>query len=223
MNLVELALTTYTEGTAAHVEQDEHYAVQAREELLRLARACAGSTLCTDAASLEWQYATEGLPEQVEEARAFLVLGRPEYLRYRIDHDDVDNVSFDLVRPCLACGHDRIATVNSLFHLGQLLHQEEERSPDAPAEAAPLTVFRASHDSIPLGLYATAAAARAHCEAEERRSWPTGTTLAFAWVEDVVDGVAELAVTAGQNEESATRYVVTALEAALEYAPDGEG
>lgn len=80
-----------------------------------------------------------------------------------------------------------------------------------------LTIFRASHDSIVMGLYTTDAAAREHCEAEERRSWPTGTNLTFDWIEDEEDGVAELTVLAGQNEESVTGYVVTALEVAAEY------
>ncbi|KND29895.1 hypothetical protein [Streptomyces stelliscabiei] len=134
MNLVELALTTYTEGTAAQAEQDAEYAVEAKREIVRLARACAGSTLCADATSLDWQYTAEGLPEQVEEARAFLVPGLPEYLRYRIDHE-AENVSFDLVRPCVACGHDRIDKVNSLFDLGLILHQDEEPAPAETAEA----------------------------------------------------------------------------------------
>ncbi|MDX3162387.1 hypothetical protein PV516_01050 [Streptomyces scabiei] len=136
MNLIEHALTVFTEGTAAQAEQDAEYAIEAREELLRLARACAASTLCADAASLDWQCTTEGLPEHVEEARAFLAPGLPEYLRYRIDHNDVDNVAFDLVRPCPPCGRDRIDKVNSLFNLGQLLHQADEPAPAETAEAA---------------------------------------------------------------------------------------
>ncbi|MFM9595705.1 hypothetical protein ACKI1J_24405 [Streptomyces scabiei] len=150
MNLVDLALTTYTEGTAAQAEQDAEYAVEAQQELLRLARACASSTLCADAASLDWQCVTESLPEHVEEARAFLALGFPEYLRYRIDHNDVDNVSFDLVRPCPPCGRDRIDKVNSLFNLGQLLHQAEEPAPgktaEAVAEPGPLAALEALQD-----------------------------------------------------------------------------
>jgi hypothetical protein len=149
MNLIEHALTTYTEGTAAKAEREAEHATEAREELLRFARACAGSTLCADAASLDWQCITEGLPDQVEEARAFLVPGRPDYLRYRIDHEDADNVqvSFDLVRPCLACGHDRIAKVTSLFHLGQLLQQDEqhpaaEEDQASTEEPGPLTAVQ---------------------------------------------------------------------------------
>ncbi|MFF1483085.1 hypothetical protein ACIGZH_01920 [Streptomyces sp. NPDC058319] len=89
----------------------------------------------------------------------------------------------------------------------------------AELEAAPCTVYRAEHpdSGVTLGHYGTAAAARAHCEATERRSWPTGTTLAFDWIEDDEDRVAELMVAAGQNEESTTGYIVTALELDSEY------
>lgn len=94
----------------------------------------------------------------------------------------------------------------------------------AELEAAPTTFYRAEHpdSGITLGHYGTAAASRAHCEAEERRSWPTGTTLAFDWIEDEEDGVAELVVTAGQNEESTTGYIVTALEAPSEYDEEAD-
>jgi hypothetical protein len=69
---------------------------------------------------------------------------------------------------------------------------------DEPAEAPPLTVFRASHDSI------------------------AGHNLVFDWIEDDEDRVAELVVTAGQNEESTTGYVVEALEIASAYDPDAD-
>ncbi|MGW5123214.1 hypothetical protein ACWEQ7_03960 [Streptomyces sp. NPDC004069] len=95
---------------------------------------------------------------------------------------------------------------------------------DEPAVAPPLMVYRAEHpdSGITLGRYGTEAAARAHCEATERRSWPTGTSLSFDWIEDEEDGVAELVVVAGQNEESTTGYMVTALELASAYDPDGD-
>lgn len=88
---------------------------------------------------------------------------------------------------------------------------------EATLETAPLTIYYAEHDSILMGRYTTAAAARKHCETEERRSWPAGTNLAFNWIEDEEDGAAELTVVAGQNEESITGYVVSALTVASEY------
>jgi len=94
----------------------------------------------------------------------------------------------------------------------------------AELEAAQGTVYRAEHpdSGITLGHYGTATAAREHCEAEERRAWPTGTTLVFDWIEDDEDRVAELVVTAGQNEESTTGYIVTALEVPSEYDEEAD-
>jgi hypothetical protein len=82
--------------------------------------------------------------------------------------------------------------------------------------ATPLTAFRASHDSIVMGLYTTAAAAREHCEAEERYSWGKGDAPSFDWIEDEEDGVAELTAWVG-GEECATGYIVTAIEVASKY------
>lgn len=119
-----------------------------------------------------------------------------------------------------ACDADWSATLaycHGMRAAAALLTGAAEANP-----ASTLTVFRASHDSIVMGLYTTAAEARAHCEGEERRSWPTGTSLAFDWIEDDEDGVAELVVAAGQNEESTTGYVVTALEVASKYDEEAD-
>ena len=101
---------------------------------------------------------------------------------------------------------------------------EKLRARVAELETAPTSVYRAEHpdSGITLGHYGTEKAAREHCEAEERRSWPTGTTLAFDWIEDDEDRVAELVVTAGQNEESTTGYIVTALELDSEYDAEAD-
>ncbi|PNG19733.1 hypothetical protein [Streptomyces cahuitamycinicus] len=102
--------------------------------------------------------------------------------------------------------------------------QRRLRARVAELEAAPTTVYRAEHpdSGITLGHYGTDTAARAHCEATERRSWPTGTSLSFDWIEDEDDGVAELVVTAGQNEESTTGYIVTAIEVPSEYDEEAD-
>jgi len=91
-------------------------------------------------------------------------------------------------------------------------------------ETAPVTVYRAEHpdSGITLGHYGTEAAARAHCEATERNAWPKGTLLGFGWIRDALpedeeDGIAELVVTAGQNEESTTGYIVIALDVPSAY------
>ncbi|MBQ1122589.1 hypothetical protein [Streptomyces sp. B15] len=91
-------------------------------------------------------------------------------------------------------------------------------TPEKAAElaAAPRTIYRAEHDSIVMGLYTNVKAARAHCEAEERRAWAAFEKPSFSWSEDEEDGVFELTVWVG-GEECATGYVVTPLEAASEY------
>ena len=85
-------------------------------------------------------------------------------------------------------------------------------------EVPPLVVYRASHDSIVMGLYTTAAEARKHCESELRREWPNSL---LDWIEDEEDGVAEL-VAESADGETATGYVVTPLEVASAYDEDGD-
>lgn len=102
-----------------------------------------------------------------------------------------------------------------------LLQQATPGTPMEPGETVP-KVYRASHDAIVMGLYTTAAAARAHCEAEERRSWgETSAPTNFDWIEDEEDGVAEMTAFVG-GEERTTGYVVTPLEVAAAYDPDGD-
>lgn len=112
---------------------------------------------------------------------------------------------------------ERHSTNEALDDAARALREQRDRI--AELEAAPVTVYRAEHpdSGITLGHYGTDAAAREHCETTERHSWPKGTTLAFDWIEDDEDRVAELVVTAGQNEESTTGYIVTALELDSEY------
>lgn len=134
MNIVELALTTYTESKAMEAEEAGDRFERERDEFMKRARGCASSTLSEDAGDLDWQYTpAASLPDSVEEARALLAPGRLEYLRYRADYADEDNMSvaFELVQPCLACGHDRITEVTGLFHLGQILSQPEDQRPTA--------------------------------------------------------------------------------------------
>lgn len=112
---------------------------------------------------------------------------------------------------------ERHTTNEALSDAAETLRANRDRI--AELEAAPTTVYRAEHpdSGITLGHYGTGAAARAHCEAEERRAWSSSSDLRFDWIEDDEDRVAELVVTAGQNEESTTGYIVTALELASEY------
>lgn len=84
--------------------------------------------------------------------------------------------------------------------------------------AAPRVIYRAQHESVAMGLYTTAAEARAHCVAEQRRWGGSSETSALDWIEDEEDGIAELVTMATHGEsETPTGYVVTALEIASKY------
>ncbi|MEU2340113.1 hypothetical protein ABZ608_42420 [Streptomyces sp. NPDC013172] len=110
------------------------------------------------------------------------------------------------------------AALGALF----LLQQATIGAPMQPGETVP-KVYRAQHDSIAMGLYTTATEARAHCVAEERRTWSTGANPVFDWIEDEEDGVAELVTVAEDGEtETVTGYIVTALEVAAAYDPDAD-
>jgi hypothetical protein len=143
--------------------------------------------------------------------------------RAREGQEALQHMLFAVIAAQLArkAATDETAELRARLAEAEAAESDDDVRPD-PTEPQPLTVFRAQHDSIPMGLYTTAAEAREHCEDEERRSWPTGTNLSFDWIEDEDDGVAELVVVAGQNEESTTGHVVTALEVASKYDPDGE-
>jgi hypothetical protein len=101
-------------------------------------------------------------------------------------------------------------------------------------ETSPLTVYRASHDSIVMGLYTTAAEARKHCEAAVRSEHAETTTVKLWWREDEdtvdqpEDGEAELieqvksAVVPGPGLTRPTGYIVTPLEVASAFDPDAD-
>lgn len=105
-----------------------------------------------------------------------------------------------------------------------MLALAEATGQPAPA-AAELTVYRASHESIVMGLYTTREAARAHCEADERATRRGGTDgLTFAWVPEDSDphSPEELCVFAGLDDEDTTGYIVTPLAVASAYDPEAE-
>jgi hypothetical protein len=85
----------------------------------------------------------------------------------------------------------------------------------APAE---LTVYRASHESIVMGLYTTREAAQHHCEAAACRDI-YGTASLF-WIEDEEDGVFELVAEMVRDARGSTGYVVTPLAVASAYDPE---
>ena len=121
---------------------------------------------------------------------------------------------------CVAAQLSRADTLDRLCR-EQRARADAAETRVAELEAAPRTAFRASHDSIVMGLYTTAAEARKHCEAEERRSWATFEKPRFDWAEDEEDGVAEMTAWVG-GEAAETGYEVTALEIASEYDEEAD-
>lgn len=93
----------------------------------------------------------------------------------------------------------------------------------AELEAGLTTVYRAEHPDagITLGHYGTAAAARAHCEATERRTWATFENPSFSWLEDDEQPVAEMTAWV-DGEKCTTGYIVTALELDTEYDEEAD-
>ncbi|MDT0387878.1 hypothetical protein [Streptomyces dubilierae] len=81
-----------------------------------------------------------------------------------------------------------------------------------------LTVYRASWDTLPLGHYTTAQAAREHCEKRALRDLPS---ISLDWIEDEEAGVAELVGSIGEEERS-LGYVVTAVDVASEYDEEAD-
>lgn len=101
----------------------------------------------------------------------------------------------------------------------------------AATPTSPRTVYRASHESIVMGLYDTREAARAHCEAEERLTGATGTALSYTWIPDDSDPMSAEELTIfdhtdigddGAPAETTTGYVVTPLTVAATYDPEAE-
>jgi hypothetical protein len=96
----------------------------------------------------------------------------------------------------------------------------------AELEAAQGTVFRASHDSIVMGLYTTREAAQAHCEAKVQQEEPAGSIRHMSWVADDIGADAEYELHITPAETSGlirgTGYVVTPLEVASEYDEEAD-
>lgn len=117
--------------------------------------------------------------------------------------------------------------------LARLLAPSQALREAESAEEQPLTIYRAAHGSIVMGLYTTAAEARKHCETELRREYAESTKVSLWWREDEdtvdqpEDGEQELYVHATPAGMSPGRtwnsgYVVTPLEVASVYDPDGD-
>jgi hypothetical protein len=103
------------------------------------------------------------------------------------------------------------------------LGEKDTREGESTSPAT-LTIYRAEHDSgIPLGLYTTEAAARAHCEATASHEHPGSVALSFDWIDDESEPEEprELTVTIDGDEET-TGYIVTPLTVASEYDAEAD-
>ncbi len=120
LGVADLAGIAYRTTNAEAEQQGDAMFDQHREEFLASASNCAQGSLGKEAADqLTWIYTgTADLPPDTEEATALLDEAHTDYLRYR--HSDED-VTFELVQPCGACGHQKINAVHNLVHLGALL------------------------------------------------------------------------------------------------------
>ncbi|MFF1961023.1 hypothetical protein ACFVWX_29115 [Streptomyces sp. NPDC058220] len=92
-----------------------------------------------------------------------------------------------------------------------------------PSGGSALTVYRAAHDVIPVGLYTTMPAAQRHCEALLSDEHPDDSVaLSFDWIGDADDLEEpwELVAQIDGGEEQATGYVVTPLRVDAAYDPE---
>ena len=86
---------------------------------------------------------------------------------------------------------------------------------------APLTVYRAECDTIPLDTYQSRQAARDHCRAQMERAEPD--RIGLHWVpveEDEPDGMEVLAYVDADGERVETDFVVTPIAVQAAYDPE---
>ncbi|MFE3471154.1 hypothetical protein ACFXOI_05620 [Streptomyces bacillaris] len=118
-------------------------------------------------------------------------------------------------RPSALYAHQAAA-----LHAAGLVHTAEDL---AELEARERTVYRAEHETIPLGTYTTEDAARAHAEAEQSLSYGPEHTVLFDWVRDEEDEeFSELTVEVDGGQPQFTGYVVVPVLAEATYDPDAE-
>lgn len=100
--------------------------------------------------------------------------------------------------------------------------------PDHPVKPNEMTIYRASHESIVMGHYTTAAAAREHCETYARNEHIGDGELALWWREDEdtvdqpEDGTAELIESTHPHYSRPTGYIVTPLTVTSAYDEEAD-
>ncbi|MGW0545268.1 hypothetical protein ACWD0D_33980 [Streptomyces griseoincarnatus] len=107
------------------------------------------------------------------------------------------------------------------LHAAGLVHTAEEI---AELDSRARTVYRAEHETIPVGSYTTEAEARRHCESLISDEYPVGTALFFDWIgeEDDPEEPRELVVQGPHEDAVPTGYIVVPLEVAATFDPDAE-
>ena len=144
--------------------------------------------------------------------------GHPTWLRAK---DDTRRCPWCRVAELEA---ERHSTNEALSDAAEALRRQRDRI--IALETAPTRVFRASHDSIVMGLYTTREAAQAHCEAKVQQEEPAGSIRHMSWVADDIgpDAEYELHITPAETGGliRGTGYVVTPLEVASEYDEEAD-
>lgn len=105
---------------------------------------------------------------------------------------------------------------------------EKDTAPAATSTSQPteLTIYRAAYEAehIPLGLYTTPAAAKAHCEAALSADYPQHVTVIHDWIRDDSDPEEpwELVAEINGNTEQPTGYAVYPITVVTEYDPEAD-
>ncbi|MER6821621.1 hypothetical protein ABT316_19185 [Streptomyces cellulosae] len=170
-----------------------------------------------------WQLSAEELASQAASTLLGLGMlvpegGAAELERLRARVAELEAAALEGRSVLAAFCHDLDDPGSNAFGALFLLQQATPSVPMQRCEPEP-KVYRASHDSIQMGLYLTAAAARAHCEAMERRA--NSAEAELDWIEDEEEGIAELVSETVLGEES-TGFVVTEVPVSAEYDEEAD-
>lgn len=117
-----------------------------------------------------------------------------------------------------------------ILWLHELRTRTAEKDIPTGTASTSLIVYRAEYEggSIPLGLYTTPEAAKAHCQDELSSEYAASVTVVWDWLgddpeddPDPLDPI-ELVVQVDGGEEQTTGYVVTPLLVGTAYDPDAD-
>ncbi|MEV8395631.1 MULTISPECIES: hypothetical protein [unclassified Streptomyces] len=143
-----------------------------------------------------------------------LALAAREYLAVRQLTD-----LFGELGEAVVCGPDEDEIARLVREICGLAHLPGPASSDDGG----ITVYRAYHDAIPVGLYLAPGPARRHCEALLSNEHPAAT-VTFDWIGDEEDPeeLWELVVEIDGGPEQPTGYVVGPLRVDAEFDPEAD-